>query len=221
MHYHGEVDGLWQWVEETAPQADVLVLSTDSLIYGGLVDSRKHHTPLSILESRVARIRKLKEVAKHRPIYAFGTIMRSPRASGGGVEPDYYSAYGPSIFRIAALQDKQDRTGLTNEDRAELFSLISNVPVDFLQDWFHRRYVNMVINKELIDLVRNHTFTYFALGHDDTSSLSQSALEARYLKNYSEHISPKEYGSFPGADQLGLLLIARARVDQYQERPTF
>ena len=32
--------------------------------------------------------------------------MRSPRASGGGTEPAYYAEYGPTIFQIAALQDK-------------------------------------------------------------------------------------------------------------------
>ncbi len=36
----------WLWVEQNAGRADVMVLSTDTLIYGGLVDSRKHNIPL-------------------------------------------------------------------------------------------------------------------------------------------------------------------------------
>lgn len=220
MNFHGEADKIWEWVDENAHKADIMVLSTDTLIYGGLVDSRKHNIPFKILQDRVEKIKKLKEL-KGRPIYAFGTVMRSPRASGGGVEPAYYSTYGPSIFRISALQDKKDLKGLSDKEDVELFSLIASVPVEYLQDWFTRRRVNMTINEELIDLVRKHTFTYFALGHDDTSYLSQSALESRYLREFSKGMSYREYGSFPGADQLGLLLIARAHVDLHHLNPTF
>ena len=35
-----------------------------------------------------------------------------------------------------------------------------------------------------------------------------------YLKLYSKGLNIDRYGSFPGADQLGLLLIARAHVDR-------
>lgn len=220
-NYKGQADKIWDWVEENAHRADVMVLSTDTLIYGGLVDSRKHNLPLSTLTKRVNRIESLKKEYPKIPFYGFGTVMRSPRASGGGVEPAYYGDYGPAIFRIAALQDKMDDSRLSDDEMAELMNLQTYVPIEYLQDWFNRRAENMKVNKSLIDLTRNHTFTYFALGHDDTSSLSQSALEGRYLAAYSKNISSSEYGSFPGADQLGLLLIARARVDKLQLHPTF
>ncbi|WP_277292903.1 DUF4127 family protein [Veillonella montpellierensis] len=220
-NYKGQADKIWDWVEENAHRADVMVLSTDTLIYGGLVDSRKHNLPLFTLTNRVNRIESLKKEYPKIPFYGFGTVMRSPRASGGGVEPAYYGDYGPAIFRIAALQDKMDDSRLSDDEMAELMNLQTYVPIEYLQDWFNRRAENMKVNKLLIDLTRNHTFTYFALGHDDTSSLSQSALEGRYLAAYSKNISSSEYGSFPGADQLGLLLIARARVDKLQLHPTF
>lgn len=220
-NYKGQADKIWDWVKENAHRADVMVLSTDTLIYGGLVDSRKHNLPLSTLTNRVNRIESLKKEYPKIPFYGFGTVMRSPRASGGGVEPAYYGDYGPAIFRIAALQDKMDDSRLSDDEMAELMNLQTYVPIEYLQDWFNRRAENMKVNKLLIDLTRNHTFTYFALGHDDTSSLSQSALEGRYLAAYSKNISSSEYGSFPGADQLGLLLIARARVDKLQLHPTF
>lgn len=219
--FQGHPDEIWTWVEQNVSKADVMVLSTDTLVYGGLVDSRKHETDLSVLQRRVQRIQDLKRFHPKVPLYAFGTVMRSPRASGGGVEPPYYSNFGPTIFQIAALQDKLDLQGLTNAEQAQLFSLTASVPIEYMQDWFNRRQKNMAINYALIDSARNHTFTYFALGHDDTSQLSQSAMEGRYLNAYSKGISATEYGSFPGADQLGLLLIARAHVDLHNLKPTF
>ena len=216
-NYQGQADQIMAWVEQNAGRADVMVLSTDTLIYGGLVDSRKHNIPLTTLESRLKRIESLKARNKNVRIYGFGTVMRSPRASGGGTEPAYYAEYGPTIFQIAALQDKLDSGSLTQEETQKLMSLQASVPVEYLQDWFDRRQKNMKINKELIDETRSGVFDYFALGHDDTSQLSQSALEGRYLSKYSKDIPVEKYGSFPGADQLGLLLMARSRT----EKPTF
>ena len=219
--YKGQADQIWNWVEQNAGRADVMVLSTDTLIYGGLVDSRKHNLPLSTLENRLKRIEALKANHKNIRIYGFGTVMRSPRASGGGTEPSYYADYGPTIFQIAALQDKLDAGTLTQAETQKLMSLQASVPVEYLQDWFSRRQKNMQVNKDLIDEARNGVFAYFALGHDDTSQLSQSALEGRYLSKYSKDIPAEKYGSFPGADQLGLLLMARSRTDESAEKPTF
>lgn len=219
--YKGQADQIWNWVEQNAGRADVMVLSTDTLIYGGLVDSRKHNLPLSTLEYRLKRIEALKANYKNTRIYGFGTVMRSPRASGGGTEPSYYADYGPTIFQIAALQDKLDAGTLTQAETQKLMSLQASVPVEYLQDWFSRRQKNMQINKGLIDEARKGVFEYFALGHDDTSQLSQSALEGRYLSQYSKGIPRTQYGSFPGADQLGLLLMARSRTDESIEKPTF
>lgn len=220
-NFHGEPDLMWLWVRENVSKADILVLSTDSLIYGGLVDSRKHNIPLSVLQKRTQQIIDLKKSYPSTPFYAFGTVMRSPRASGGGVEPPYYSQFGPTIFQIAALQDKLDGSGLTDAEMSQLFTLTATVPSEYLRDWFDRRRKNMIINQDLINATKNNVLTYFALGHDDTSYLSQSALESRYLQKFSKGISPKIYGSFPGADQLGLLLIARAHVDLHHLQPTF
>lgn len=220
-NYHGEADQIWSWVDENAARADIMVLSTDTLIYGGLVDSRKHDLALPTLLNRTKSIELLHKKYPRVPIYAFGTVMRSPRASGGGVEPSYYDSYGPTIFRIAALQDKLDSEGLSEDEQKDLFSLQATVPVEFLQDWFNRRQKNMAVNRALIDATRSGVFKYFALGHDDTSSLSQSAMESRYLQQYSKGLSKQQYGSFPGADQLGLLLMARAYVDKQGTSPSF
>lgn len=220
-NYHGEPDLIWNWVKENANRADIMVLSTDTLIYGGLVDSRKHDLPTSTLLKRTKDLRALHESNPNVPIYAFGTVMRSPRASGGGVEPAYYDTFGPTIFQIAALQDKLDAGQLSTDEQAQLIQLQAQVPIEYLQDWFTRRQKNMEVNRALIDETRAGVFRYFALGHDDTSTLSQSALESRYLKAYSKGLSDKVYGSFPGADQLALLLIARAHVDINNLQPSF
>ena len=109
-------------------RADAAVISTDSLIYGGLVDSRKHNESLTVLMGRENKIKSLHSQYPKTPIYAFGTIMRTPYASGSGVEPYYYSKYGNDLYRLSGLQDKMDAGKLSTDEAAELLSLKLSIP---------------------------------------------------------------------------------------------
>ena len=211
-NFHGSPERLMAWVDANADQADAMVLSTDSLIYGGLVDSRKHNLDIDTMTRRVKHIEQLK--AHHNvPIYAFSTVMRSPYAGGQGVEPDYYLQHGTDFYELSALQSKMDSQGLNPDERTNWFNIMRRVPVEYLQDWYNRRQKNMQINHLLIQDAKKGVFEYFSLGHDDNSIHSQSALEAKYLEMEGKDASSTHYGSFPGADQLGLLLILRAHND--------
>lgn len=104
MNFHGSPDRLMSWVEANANKADAMVLSIDSLVYGGLVDSRKHNLPMSTLLSRLEKVEALHKANTKVPLYVFSTVMRSPWAGGKGVEPDYYLTMGSDIYQLASLQ---------------------------------------------------------------------------------------------------------------------
>lgn len=220
-HHQGLPELIWSWIDNNIEKADAAVISTDTLIYGGLVDSRKHTDSIDKLMSREKRIQQLHEKFPQKPIYAFGTIMRTPYASNTGVEPYYYTKYGPTIYHIAVLQDKLDKVGLTPNEEKQLTQLKASIPTEYLQDWFNRREKNNAITQNLIKYTKDNIFTYFCLGLDDSTVYSQSEMEARYLKNDFKNLSENKLGAFPGADQLALLLIARYHVDDNQLSPTF
>lgn len=211
--FQGSPEQLLQWVNDHAQEADAMVLSIDSLVYGGLVDSRKHNLDMDTLVRRVNAVEQIKDRHGNVPIYAFSTVMRSPWAGGKGVEPDYYLTHGRDIYELAALQSKMDEEGLSAQERTQWFNITQRVPMEYLQDWYNRRHKNMMVNHMLIQDAKKGVFKYFCLGHDDNSIHTQSALEAKYLEMEGQNIPNKVYGSFPGADQLGLLLITRANND--------
>lgn len=213
MNFHGSPDKLMAWVDANAGKADAMVLSIDSLVYGGLVDSRKHNLPMETLTARLEKVEALHKSHKNVPIYVFSTVMRSPWAGGKGVEPDYYLTMGSDIYQLASLQAKMDEEGLNPQERNDWFAIMRRVPMEYLQDWYNRRCKNMSINYRLIDDARKGVFTYYSLGHDDNSVSTQSSLESKYLEMAGTGIPKTAFGSFPGADQLGLLLITRASND--------
>ncbi|WP_312524530.1 DUF4127 family protein [Anaerospora sp.] len=206
----GDPERLWEWVLTNAGQADALVLSADSLIYGGLVDSRVHEFSSVVLEWRLKRFNQLKKLCPQTPLYTFSTIMRSPKASGSPVEPAYYGKYGSTIFLVTSLQDKAETSGLTDAERWQLQAASATLPADILADWMNRRAKNYQINSQLINLTRTGVIDYFIAGRDDTAVFSQSHKEGRMLKQLASDLSVQKFTSFPGADQLGMILLARA-----------
>lgn len=220
-NHKGSPDKIWNWLKNNISSADACVLSTDTLIYGGLVDSRKHNDSMQELYLRADRINELHSEYPNIPIYAFGTIMRTPYASDNDVEPYYYGNYGNKIYNLSILQDKVDSGTATKTEISNLLSLKLSIPSEYIQDWFKRRQKNDSINRIMINNAKKGIFAYYCLGYDDNSKNSQTTLEARYLKNEFANLSPKVYGSFPGADQLALLLIAKYHVDLHKLNPTF
>lgn len=207
---YGDADKLWEWLFQNSKQADAVIVSADSLLYGGLVPSRIHSLSIETLRQRLANFEKLRQQNPDTPIYVFSTLMRSPKMSIGGVEPPYYDTAGPGIFRYGALMDKKETDGLTKDEARELEQLAKTVPADSLSDWYGRRAKNFEMNTKMLEFTKNGTFDYFVLGRDDNWPYSQSRRELRSLMQIADTLQPGTFSTFPGADQLGILLMTRA-----------
>jgi len=215
----GDNEGLWKWLEKSAPKAKAAVISTDSLNYGGLVASRRHNLTERYLKHKIERMQNLKINNPALKIYAYSTIMRTPKESIGNVEPDYYRYFGPSIFRLSQLDDKEDTDILSGKEATEKANLLSFIPEDLLRDWRRRRSINFKTNEKLIDLCKDKTFYYFAIGKDDNAPLSQTHMEARHLIHYAAGMTNHRFEIMPGVDQVGIVLLTRAINEINGEKP--
>lgn len=208
----GHPEELADWVLKNADKADYAVLSSDALVYGSLVASRKHNlTPLECLNRVENAFLKLHQKYPYLPVYVFSSIMRTPQTSAASSEePEYYRVYGTMIARYTALLDKQEKDGLTGKEEKELKNLKTQIPAKDLQDWMMRRAGNFAVNKYLLDLAKSKTISYLILGCDDNAEYSQTDRERRMLDKYASDVRGKDYQSVAGLDELGLILLTRA-----------
>lgn len=206
---NGDPEAIWEWLQTKAPKADAAVISTDSLIYGGLVASRTHHISKAQLDTRVKHLFELKTALPIK-LYTFSTIMRTPRASKGRVEPPYYTSIGPTIFAYSQLLDKKDQAKLSPSEQLTMQALERNMKKEELGDWLARREKNLEVNQELTRMARSGKFHYFAIGKDDNAPLSATHMEGRKISLSTFDMSKDTFQILDGVDQLGLLLIARA-----------
>ena len=214
-----DTEKLWKWLESRAEKVDAAVISTDALIYGGLVASRTHSMSMPELEAKVRRLQNLR-MDKDTRLYGFSTLMRTPRESYGNVEPAYYSNVGPAIFRYSQLSDKSDLHAETLLEDFEVGAFERNLAKAHLKDWLDRRNKNMEINHQLAMLTRVGRFEYFAIGKDDNAPLSHTHMEARKIILNNGYLSDESFQILPGVDQLGLLLLTRAANALSRKSPT-
>lgn len=215
----GDTEKLWQWTKEQAKAADMAVIATDSLLYGGLVASRKHEIPPEELQERAGRLSELHQENEQLKIYAFASLMRTPRSgqASGGEEPDYYIAYGEKIFQYTALMDKAETAGLTDGESQRMSQLEAEIPPDVRQDWLGRRQQNFAATQKLMDAAAKGEAEYLLVGKDDNASLSQTHRESRWLQDYAKHIPETHFRMVAGIDEFAMLLMTRA-VNQWERR---
>ena len=218
----GNPDRLWLWLEEnTKKDIKAAIISSDSMLYGSLVGSRKHNYDQAIILYRAEMFREFHKKHKKLPLYVFGSIMRTPRngLAAGYEEPDYYRNYGANIFRYTALKDKEEMEGLTDREKKEVEFLDKLIPTNAKSDWMGRRNKNFAANKELIDMAKDKTFTTLLLGRDDNAPYSQTHMEGRHLKKYAASLNKNNFQTIAGIDEVGLMMITRAINDCTKNSP--
>ena len=215
----GNPDALFAWVVDNADESLAMVISSDALIYGGLVDSRTHNIPLEILRARADRLVEFKKEFRNQLVYVFTTIMRSPKMSSAPVEPAYYEEWGAKIFRLGELEDKREAKEINHRELRELYKLRKNIPQEILEDMYTRRANNIKATELLLHGVESGDFDYLLVGRDDTAEFSQAHREARELDILVNELPKNRIRFFAGADQLGLLLLNRASTKLQYEVP--
>lgn len=207
---NGDPDKLLQWLDAHAKGADGAVVSTDSLIYGGLVPSRTHELSESTLEARTKALLAFKTKHPGVPLYGFATIMRSPKWSSAPAEPAYYGQYGPKLFQWGALRDRNRLGLLKKKEKKELQQLEAEIPADIRKDLLDRRWKNLTVLRNLADGLGQGSLDYLLLGRDDSAPYSEAHRDAAVLLEGVDKAYGYKLRSFSGADELGMTLLNRA-----------
>ncbi len=205
-------EDLARFIEEKIPPVDGVILSTDTFIYGSLLASRNHHLSSGELQERLARLRRLPKANPEKKVYAYTSLMRLPKQGGSREEPSYYEEYGARIYRLSVLEHKRKLGLLTGAEAMEREQLARSIPASYLEDYLSRRQKNLSVTKEII---ADNPFTYWVLCRDDTSEYGYPRLEYQEL----QQLPGTKFTSLTGADETGLLLLARMVNELRGQKP--
>ncbi len=202
LNKNADIEKLFDWLREL-PKLDAIVLSLDTIAYGGLIPSRRCPESFEQIKERVDNLKKiLKE--KDAKIYAFSSIMRISNNNYNEEEKEYWSKWGKKIF---------DYSYQTHKLGCE--SCITNIiPSDILDDYIETRKRNFEINKLYLEWQKEGLFETLIFSKDDCAEYGFNVQEAKILERL---------GGFTktGADEIPLSLLSRAVQGEIKICPIF
>lgn len=216
----GDVEKIRGWLLENAAAADYMVISLDTMLYGGIVPSRLHNETTEELIGRSETIEALREKNAKAKIYVFQLIMRCPDYSLDDEEPTYYASCGREIHLYGRYVHKEKAGVLTPEDAADFERVKSVLPKEYLDDYVRRREKNTAVLMHNLKYVRNGTVDYFIVPQDDAAPYGFTSMDQmkvrEFIKSNTLHLKTAMY---PSADDTGLILLSRAVADAHGFAP--
>ena len=196
---NADTEKILEWLKNL-PQMDKMVISLDTIAYGGLIPSRR--SPATFDEIK-ERIKVLKEIliSKNAEIHAFSSIMRISNNNVNQEEKEYWKDYGTKIFNYSF--------NLHKKGTAE-----TDIPTDILDDYLNTRKRNFEINKLYLEWQKEGIFKTLIFSKDDCAEFGLNVKEAQELE---------KLGGFTktGADEIPLSLFARAIDKKVKIAPIF
>ncbi|MCC3356894.1 DUF4127 family protein [Bacillus sp. REN16] len=206
----GNTEKIWEWLYEEVVDADGLILSLDTLLYGGIIPSRLHHLTLDECRNALARLSRIKEINPSVKIYAFNLIMRCPKYSSSDEEPDYYEDWGSEIFHYGKLHHLISAKLASEEEKNQYENLDQQLPKEIVKDYLSRRNINVEVNKLALEYVSNGMIDFMIIPQDDSAPYGWTAIDQQEVRGAiaAQHLELDVY-MYPGADEVGCTLLAR------------
>ena len=199
----GDTSELGQWLQEQAASCVALVVSLDTLVYGGLIAAR---TSLDFVEECVSRLQVLRTIHERYPelpIFAVSLVTRASDSNDSVEEPEYWTTYGRALHGLGADAHR----AWLGESEAPTPEVEGAVWEDFAA----RRLRNHVVNLAALQMRWEGVLDYLALTADDTAERSAGSAEQQWFEYWRMlGADTQPVVGYPGADETGAVLMARA-----------
>ena len=188
---------------------DVLIVSLDTIAYGGLIPSRFCNDSKKKIISRLDKLKKL-IVIKRLNTYAMSSIMRISNNNINEEEKPYWSMFGKRIFEYSYAAHKAEETN-AKEDIKRFKKAKNQIPDEILTDYLETRERNFEINLKYLEWAKEGVLKALVFSKDDCARYGINVQEANELERLSEGFD--EIFVKTGADEIPLTLLSRAIID--------
>lgn len=205
----GKSDELIRWLQaQSLSRFDAAIISVDMLAYGGLVGSRTHGVTEKEALKRIQVIRELRKKAPALKVYGSSVIMRlAPTADGKN------EAYREKLAKWAEVSPDTSQRELTRQ-------LEMAIPPSALAEYKLARTRNLRVNQYAVGLVKEKVFDYLIMSQDDAKPKGVHIRDREALTAaVKQEKLTVQVAIQPGADEVSMLLLARAVSDRYNYHP--
>jgi hypothetical protein len=213
-----QIDELLSFAEAviTKQEPDAVIVSLDSLLYGGLITGRRSLEDLPTIMARLDRVKKWKTLSA-RPliIMAQSSIMRISDNYDNSEEKEYWSQFGREIFEWSACLHRLAKG--EKPTAGVLESLERRIPAEVRQDYLDTRRRNFAVNMTLLKNMgarQNQRYLdYLIFSQDDSGQYGLNVSEKERLIATSGQLGVTDkVAVYAGADEVLMTLLARLLI---------
>ena len=150
-----QYNNIFDWLKKL-PSLDAVVISLDTIAYGGLIPSRRCTESFEEIKSRIFKFKEILS-EKNAKIYAFSSIMRISNNNINEEEKEYWSEWGKKIFKYSYQRHKSGRENFISNE----------IPSEILDDYLNTRNRNFEINKIYLEWQKQGFFDTLVFSKDD------------------------------------------------------
>jgi hypothetical protein len=197
------VDALFNWIDTTlgSTKVDAIFVCVDTLVYGGLINSRRSSETLPTLLSRVSSMANWKKKAGQTPIFIQSSIMRISDNHDATEEKEYWARYGREIFAWSTNLHRLNAQGSIAS--GVLRESEMRVPETIRQDYVKTRFRNYQINLALLEQVNKGAFSRVVYSLDDSGEHGLNVLEQEKILTRIKQLNLSERAlTYAGADEV-------------------
>jgi hypothetical protein len=216
-----KVESLISWIDAAIARErpSALLLCLDTLLYGGLIDSRRSSDSFKTIFDKLCVLKTWsKSAGPLAPIYGQASIMRISDNYDATEEKQYWTRFGREIF---AWSSQLHRLLRGDELPAGVLAAAEyRIPPDIRRDYTDTRFRNFQINSKLIDFVSGHTISRLVFSLDDSGETGLNILERdKLLQQVRDNNLTRSVACYAGADEVLCALFAHWLVDVKSQRP--
>ncbi len=205
----GDSDAIGRWLNHATrdPQIGAFVVSADMLAYGGLIASRAPGAPYADARSRLMQLRATRTARPNAWIAVFGTVMRLA-PTGAPAAGGFFAGYPVWTYlqQYANLHDPPLPSEAATAER-----LRQEIPPATLDAYLQTRARDVAVDEFLLDLTVDGTLDRLVLGQDDAGPVGLHVKDVRALQSIVRDRNLESRVAIePGADELGMALVANA-----------
>jgi len=201
-----DIVGLYSWLNQL-PEVDAIVISLDTIAYGGLIPSRRSNEHFNDIFKRVHDFKEVLET-KNAKIYAVSSIMRISNNNCNEEEKDYWDKYGKLIFEYSYTKHQYASS-------LGLESPVKNlIPPNILADYKMTRNRNFRINQTYLEWQKQGFFDTLIFSKDDCAEYGFNVMEANHLERMGGQV-------ITGADEIPMSLISKAINREIKVNPVY
>lgn len=216
LHRGAVLDDMIEWLKNNASKMDYLIISSDGLSFGGLIQARLAQIDLEETLKKLEVLKELKNTYPHLKMYMFDTVMRTSITSSDAETEKYWA----KMNRFSLLKG---RIYFFNkeEDKKELECLEREIPSHIINTYLNARKVKFTLNKYFLNLVQDKTIDSMILLQEDSMPYGIQQIEHKEIGNFiEEHNLDNKVQFYNGTDEGAVVLLGKILLENKKMMPT-